>query len=71
MDRSDTSDLTDLRWHWEDVYRIDCDYRDGHWSAEPLHGQPGTLTAPTAMELRLKIRDDYAERRVREQGGAG
>jgi hypothetical protein len=49
---------------------IGYDYRDGRWSAEPLDGPPGTLTAPTAMELRLKIRDDYAERMARKQDSA-
>jgi hypothetical protein len=54
--------LTDLRWHWEDAYRID--YADGLWAASPLSNVTEMITADTAMELRTKIRYDYAERRT-------
>ena len=65
MDRSQASALADLRWHWEDAYRIDYDYRDGKWSAVPLIGSPDKIIAASDEELRHKIRDDYPERRTR------
>lgn len=31
LDSDAQSTLTDLRWHWDDAYKIDC--RDGVWLA--------------------------------------
>ncbi len=60
LDSDSQTTLNDLRWHWEDAYRIDC--RDGVWMAVPLTDPFTTITADSSMELRTKIRYDYAAR---------
>lgn len=51
--------LADLRWHWDLAYEINL--VSGTWTARFL---PGTdlLSAPSADDLRLLIRADYAAR---------
>ncbi len=55
--------LNDLRWRWQDAYCVN--FTDGVWSAVPFDDRTILLTADTAMELRDKIRYDYAERAAR------
>ena len=56
LDADAQTTLNDLRWHWEDAYRIDC--RDGVWMAVPLTDPFTTITADSSMELRTKIKYD-------------
>jgi hypothetical protein len=60
LDSDAQTTLNDLRWHWEDAYRIDC--RDGVWMAVPLTDPFAAITADSSVELRTKIRYDYAAR---------
>ena len=54
-------DLPYLTWHWGSAYRITRDR--GCWSARRLDGQ-GMFTARSGIELRDKIRLDYAREKV-------
>ena len=60
LDADAQTTLNDLRWHWEDAYRIDC--RDGVWMAVPLTDPFVTITADSSTELLTKLRYDYAGR---------
>ncbi len=50
LDSDAQTTLTDLRWHWEDAYRIDC--RDGVWLAVPKADPFVTISRGTSGELR-------------------
>jgi hypothetical protein len=67
LDSDAQSMLNDLRWHWEDAYRIDC--RDGVWLAVPLSDPFVTISCENAAELREALRQDYAERGRRRWAG--
>ncbi len=55
----EASELIDLRWHWDEAYRID--WADGVYRAVRI-GQPhAVLTADTCGELRQLVRDDYSD----------
>ena len=54
-------DLPYLRWHWGTAYRITRDREC--WSARRLDGR-GMITARSGVELRDKIRVDYAREQV-------
>ena len=57
-------ELTDLRLHWDEAYKITCHPGE----AEPCHAErldDGTvLTGDTPWSLRSKIIDDYSARPV-------
>jgi len=67
LDSDAQTTLTDLRWHWEDAYQIDCE--DGMWLAVPLGDPLVTISRDSAAELREAIRQDYAERGGRRWAG--
>ena len=60
LDSDAQSTLTDLRWHWDDAYKIDC--RDGVWLAVPLTDPFVTISRDSSAGLREAIRQDYAQR---------
>ncbi len=60
LDSDAQSTLTDLRWHWDDAYKIDC--RDGVWLAVPLTDPFVTISRDSSAELREALRQDYAQR---------
>lgn len=55
--------LDELRWHWGDAYEIER--ADDGWRARRRDGLGGWMTAPSAEELRDRIRGDYRRRPVR------
>jgi hypothetical protein len=67
LDRDAQTTLTDLRWNWEDAYRVDC--RDGVWLAVCLIDPFVTISCDSAAELREALRQDYAERAGRRWAG--
>jgi hypothetical protein len=67
LDSDAQTALTDLRWHWEDAYRIDC--VAGAWQAVPLSDPSVTISRDTAMELREALRHDYATRASQRWAG--
>ncbi len=57
LSRSEASELADLKFHWDEAYRID--WSDGVYRASRL-GQPSVvLTSESCQDLRQRIRDDY------------
>jgi hypothetical protein len=67
LDSDAQSTLTDLRWHWDDAYKIDC--RGGVWLAVPLTDPFVTISRDSSGELREALRRDYAERAGRRWAG--
>ena len=67
LDSDAQTTLTDLRWHWEDAYQIDC--RDGAWLAVSLSDPFVTISRDSAAELREALRQDYAARAGRGWAG--
>ena len=67
LDSDARSMLNDLRWHWEDAYRIDC--REGVWLAVSLSDPFMTISRGSSVELREALRKDYAERAGRRSAG--
>jgi hypothetical protein len=65
LSQDDQTMLNDIRYHWQDAYYVN--FADGVWSAVPFDDRTILLTADTGMELRDKIRYDYAERAIRRQ----
>jgi hypothetical protein len=65
---ADSAELEELLWHWGSAYGIY--YACGQWTARYL-GEPGTLSAGSADELRQLIRADYNRRTVLRQSGGG
>jgi hypothetical protein len=59
--------LADLRWHWDDAYKINC--REGVWLAVPLSDPFAIISRESPAELREAIRQDYAERAGRRSAG--
>ncbi len=58
LSRSEASELADLKFHWDEAYRID--WADGVYRAARI-GQPSVvLTSESCEDLRQQIRDDYA-----------
>jgi hypothetical protein len=53
----DRSKLADLGSHWGEAYVLGFD--GDTWSASPFTDPAVILTADTADDLRLRIRDDY------------
>ncbi len=62
----DEAALTDLRWHWDEAYEIDCS--DGAWEAR-FRADTATLSAASDGELRKLIRQDYLDRTLPERSG--
>jgi len=60
LDSDAQTTLNDLRWHWEDAYKIDC--RNGTWPAVPLTDPFVTISRDSSAGLREALRQDYAER---------
>jgi hypothetical protein len=60
LDSDAQSTLTDLRWHWEDAYKINV--VEGAWQAVPLTDPSVTISRDSSMELREALRRDYATR---------
>ncbi len=60
LDSDAQSTLTDLRWHWEDAYKINV--VEGAWQAIPLSDPSVTISRDSSMELREALRHDYATR---------
>jgi hypothetical protein len=56
LDSDAQTTLNDLRWHWEDAYKIDC--RDGTWLAVPLTDPFVTISRDSSAELREALRQD-------------
>lgn len=67
LDSDAQTTLTDLRWHWDDAYQIDC--RDGVWLASPKTDPLAVITRDSSAELREALRRDYEERAGRCWGG--
>jgi hypothetical protein len=65
MDAEQQAMLNEIRYHWQDAYYVS--YTDGVWSASPFDDRTVLITADSGMELRTKIRYDYAERAVQRQ----
>lgn len=59
LSREEELDLTGLRWFWGQAYRIALS-ADGAWSATPAGESATVLTADSADELRVKLREHYA-----------
>ncbi len=68
LDTDAQTTLNDLRFHWEDAYKIDC--RDGIWTAVPLSDPTFAITSRSSAELREAIRIDYAERAGKRSAGS-
>ena len=62
LSKEDQSSLLDLAWHWETAYTFTV--IDGQWQAVPAADPSGVLTAATSVELREKVRQDYASRQA-------
>jgi hypothetical protein len=60
MTRDEQGDLADLGFHWGEAYSISVS--DGVWRAHAFDRPADVLTADTADELRLLIRQDYRGR---------
>jgi hypothetical protein len=60
LDSDAQTTLTDLRWHWDDEYKIDC--RDGVWLAVPLADPFVTISRDNSAGLREALRQDYTQR---------
>jgi hypothetical protein len=57
LTEADTSELSDIGWHWERAYTVS---HDGNVYAAARIGYPEhVLTADTPGELRSMIRSDY------------
>jgi hypothetical protein len=67
LDSDAQSALTDLRWHWDDVYGIDC--VEGSWQAVPVSDPSVIIARDSSMELREALRRDYATRAGRRWAG--
>ena len=67
LDSDTQSTLKDLRWHWDDAYKINC--REGAWQAVPLSDPLAIISRDSPAELREAIRQDYAERAGRRAAG--
>jgi hypothetical protein len=67
LDRETQTMLNDLRWHWDDAYKINC--REGVWLAVPLSDPFAIISRDSHAELREAIRQDYAERAGRRSAG--
>jgi hypothetical protein len=67
LDTDARTALKDLRWHWEDAYRIDC--ANGAWTAVPLADLSVTISCGTSTELREALRRDHATRASRRWAG--
>jgi hypothetical protein len=61
LDSDAQTTLNDLRFHWDDIYVIDC--QDGRWTAVPLSDPAVTISRDSSFELREALRVDYAERK--------
>jgi hypothetical protein len=60
--------LAELRFHWADAYRIDS--HDGFvWTAVPLADPAVTIACNSSGELRMALRDHYADRAGRRTAG--
>jgi hypothetical protein len=58
LSRSEAFALADLKFHWDEAYKID--WSDGVYRASRI-GQPSVvLTSESCHDLRQQIRDDYA-----------
>jgi len=66
LDSDAQSTLTDLRWHWDDAYKIDC--RDGVWLAVPLTDPFVTISRG---QLRRAARGTPAGLRTASRTAAG
>lgn len=60
LTREEQSDLLNLSWNWDTVYRFEV--VDGVWKAILALDPSTVLTAGSAEELRQKVREDYAGR---------
>jgi hypothetical protein len=58
LSRSEASELADLKFHWDEAYRID--WADGVYRAARIDQPSVVLTSESCDELRQQIRDDYA-----------
>jgi hypothetical protein len=67
LDSDAQSALTDLRWHWDDAYEINC--VDGSWQAVPLLDPSAIISRDSSMELREALRRDYATQAGRRWAG--
>jgi hypothetical protein len=67
LDSDAQSALTDLRWHWEDAYKINV--VEGAWQAVPLADPSVTISRDSSMDLREALRHDYATRASRRWAG--
>ena len=62
LSKEDQSSLLDLTWHWESAYTFSV--VEGEWQAVPATDPSVLLTATSAEELRVKVRQDYACRQA-------
>jgi len=58
LDRETQTTLLQLRWHWDDAYKIDTD--GDTWSASPLWDRTRVIIAESPGELKEKLQHDYA-----------
>ena len=65
---ADEAALTDLRWHWDEAYEIDCS--GGAWVAR-FKADTATISASSDGELRKLIRRDYFDRTSPGRSGQG
>ena len=68
LDRDAQTTLNDLRFHWDDFYRVSC--HDGVWQASPLSDPAVIISRDTSMELREALRLDYTERKSGRWAGS-
>jgi hypothetical protein len=61
----DQSSLIDLTFHWDEAYTFAV--VDGVWTASPLADPDSVVTAESAWDLRVKVRDDYARRQAADR----
>lgn len=60
LTKEEQSDLLNLAWNWDTVYRFEV--IDGVWKAILALDPAIVLTADSADDLRQKVREDYAIR---------
>jgi hypothetical protein len=58
ISKEDMTSLIWLQWHWDSRYVIKL--VEGVWQAHPADRPLVVLTADSAMELRDKMKDDFA-----------
>ena len=64
LSQEDQTSLIWLQWHWEKHYVIRV--MDGEWQAYAADAPLEVLSANSAMELRDRMKDDFAERATRQ-----